>query len=150
MDIRDGRKLYVLVSKFGRTRIKLTKNMLTILATDPTRHDGKCRKRRHKMVRLEDSDLSKGQEVVTDVNDKPAEDRSSQMKRRDKVMNEDAKRQEKNWRDNVGIGYTYGNISKEITTMLSELTSMWNGHLGTIRKVKHRIYLETPEDKIDH
>lgn len=38
----------------------------------------------------------------------------------------------------------------QVVDMLINFTDMWDGYLGTIRSAKHRIDLETPEEKPVH
>lgn len=48
------------------------------------------------------------------------------------------------------IAPTYENLTPQVLDRLKTFTNIWEGHLSTIRKVKHRIDLEPPEEKPVH
>lgn len=56
----------------------------------------------------------------------------------------------RDWRDYVQIGHKYDSSGDELTAMLKEFKTMWDGQLGRINIDKHRITLTAPETRPFH
>lgn len=62
-----------------------------------------------------------------------------QMARHAALETTDAKRQEEDWKENIEIGPTYEHLRPQVVDLLSNLTDILDGHMGTIRtEAPHR------------
>lgn len=150
MDITARRPFYVLVSNFGRTSIHLPKHMSIAIAESPPDVVIQLGPQPQGQAKDIGESSTQGLDIVAPVHYKPTESRTSQITRHTEVANEDAKRQREDWREHVEVGAAYEYLRPEINSLLTEFTSMWDGHLGTIQTVKHRIDLDPPKAKPIH
>lgn len=60
-----------------------------------------------------------------------------------KVAEQDAEQEQTDLRKLINISSRYNGMRQEILWTLSEFAYKWDGHLGTIQTVKHRIELNT-------
>jgi len=143
MEIVPHKPFYVAVSNFGSKPIQIPKHMHiatangtpeTLIYRDPQPMD----------------DTSARDNVVTAVHYKPSASRETQLAQHQQVQQDDADLQDKDWKKTVTIAPRYEHMRSRITDMMEEFTSMWDGNLGTISAVKHRIDLDPPDSQPVH
>lgn len=72
------------------------------------------------------------------------------MQKHIEVQAEDIEKEKIDCKKTVQVSPTFDKWEPEINEMLQEFTNMWDGHLGTIKTVKHHIDLDPPEAKPIH
>lgn len=86
----------------------------------------------------------RSQEAVSTDHYMGKEDRAIQMARHPAVETKDAKRQEGDWKVILKRVPTYELLRPQVLDLLRNFTDIWDGHMGIIRTVKHRIVFHPP------
>ena len=144
MDIPSNAPFHILMSNFGHSPVTLPRGMIVASATDPP----------ETVIPIADDTWNKVllsgqlQLLANDVNVVSQYKKITQHEKeaaRQKTMEKHQQKDETapdSWHDKVRIGSDYQPYRKEILEMLEPFSSMWDGHLGLIRGVEHRIELK--------
>ena len=148
MDVEPMRPFYVLVANLSRSPCHLPKNMAIAHAFDPP--PLLVDREPHSLTPLTTHSLI----AETRQSEAPTVLATSLRKRLDAGQREQARtrtaeiaksdetRTEADWRSLVNIDEEFADRRDEITAMLDEFASMWDGHLGRVSIAKHRIELQ--------
>lgn len=81
---------------------------------------------------------------------KATEDRSTKMHRHAEVHTKDDAKRNSDSKDEVQVPDKHDAYRDQMLDMLTELESIWDGHLGRVKKVKHRIHLTSTDERPIH
>lgn len=118
MEVLPSRRFYVLVSNISGHQTHLSKNTVV----------GNAHSAPAAILSVTDNTYTQVKEDV-DITEKGV------MKSKDKAPDTD-------WTSTIKVGEENEPKRNKIIEMLSEYATMWDGHLGTIKALKHRIELE--------